>query len=70
MNDVAVHESRKRSVPFGKGMPERLAIPHVDKGVLRKFAPQLIDERPRQNPGLIGVNDADDDVHRTGNLRM
>ena len=66
MNDVAVHECRKRSVPFRKGMPERLAIPHVDKRVLRKLAPQLIDKWPRQNPGLIGVDDAYDDVHRTG----
>ncbi len=69
MNNVAVHECRKRRVPFRKGMPERFAIPHVDEGVLRKFTPQLIDKRSGQNPGLIGVDDANDDVHR-GNLKM
>jgi hypothetical protein len=31
--------------------------------VLWEIAAQLIDKRPGQHPRLIGVNDADDDVH-------
>jgi hypothetical protein len=30
---------------------------------VREFTPQLIDKRSGQNPGLIGVDDANDDVH-------
>ena len=63
--DVAIDERREGDVGVGKKTTQRLPIPAVEKRVLRKVAPKLIDVAPRHDPGRRRADDADDDDHGT-----
>jgi hypothetical protein len=65
--NVAIDERRERDVRPRKQLAQRVAIPGVEKRVVRKGAAQMVNEMSRHHPDDSWADDADDDVH--GNTR-